>query len=145
MGRDGEAITNDRDEYASWGRRVVAQIIDAVIVIAGFAILAVLVAAAGSAAIGIVAGISFYIGYFVVGHGSRSGQTLGKKLLGIAVKGDIAFGRISYARAFGRLLSLFVLGLIPLVNILNLLSPLWDSENQAWHDKLADTVVVKAA
>jgi uncharacterized RDD family membrane protein YckC len=136
---------NDRDDYASWGRRVVAQVIDAIIAIAGLGILGALGAAAGSFAIGIVAGIAFYIGYFVVGHGSRSGQTLGKKLLGIAVKGDIAFGRISYARAFGRLLALFVLGLIPFVNLLNLLSPLWDSENQAWHDKLADTVVVRAA
>lgn len=136
---------NDRGEYASWGRRVIAQIIDAVIAVAGLGILGALGEAAGSFAIGIVAGIAFYIGYFVSGHGSQSGQTIGKKILRIAVKGDIAFGRISYGRAFGRLLALIVLGLIPLVNILNLLSPLWDSENQAWHDKLADTVVVRVS
>jgi uncharacterized RDD family membrane protein YckC len=135
---------NDRAEYASWGSRFVAQLIDAIIAIAGLGILGALGEAAGSFGIGIAAGIGFYIGYFVVGHGSVSGQTLGKKVLGIAVKGDIVFGRISYARAFARLLSLLVLGSIPLVNLANGLSPLWDSENQAYHDKIADTVVVKA-
>jgi len=35
-----------------------------------------------------------------------------------------------------------VLSFIPLVNLLNFLSPIWDSRNQAWHDKIAGTVVL---
>jgi uncharacterized RDD family membrane protein YckC len=130
---------------SGWWRRVWAQIIDALIVVV-IAVVLIAVGFSAGTAVGVVLIIVFifsYFAYFVIGHGSRSGQTLGKKVLGIAVKGDIAYARISYARAFGRLLALIVLGWIPLVNLLNLLWPLWDGENQALHDKLADTVVVQ--
>jgi uncharacterized RDD family membrane protein YckC len=71
------------------------------------------------------------------------GRALGKKILGIAVKGDIGYGRIGHGRAFGRVLALVFFGVIPVVGQLNLLWPLWDPEHQAWHDKIADTAVVR--
>jgi uncharacterized RDD family membrane protein YckC len=129
--------------YSGWWRRVWAQLIDGTLAIGGLAVLGGIGDASGSFAVGVTAGIVWYVLYFVVGHGSKSGQTLGKKALGIAVKGDIVHARISYGRAFGRLVALLTLGVIPFVNLLNGLSPLWDREHQAWHDKLADTVVVK--
>ncbi len=81
------------------------------------------------------------VAYFTLGEGSRSGQTIGKRLLGIRVV-DFATGAgIDHVRALGRsigrLLSGFILGL-------GYLWMLWDRDGQTWHDKLASTTVVRA-
>jgi len=85
-------------------------------------------------------GISTLIGllYFSYFEGT-SGQTLGKKALGIRVidfntGGAIGFGR-ALIRYIGRIVST-----IPL--LLGYLWMLWDKEKQTWHDKFASSVVV---
>ena len=76
-----------------------------------------------------------YLTYFE----GTSGQTPGKKALGIRVVdfggGDsLGFGR-AFIRAIGRILSA-----IPL--LLGYFWMLWDKEKQTWHDKFANAVVV---
>jgi uncharacterized RDD family membrane protein YckC len=110
--------------YAGWWSRVGAALLDGII-----AFVAVILAIAG------------YAGYYVLGHGSESGQTLGKKAASIAVRRE-GGGRAGYGVALWRFIAQFLIGVIPLIGILNLLAPLWDSKNQCWHDKLAGTVVV---
>jgi uncharacterized RDD family membrane protein YckC len=72
-----------------------------------------------------------------------SGQTLGKRLLGIQVVGadslqpGVGLGR-GIGRYFGRILS-------AIVCLLGYLWMLWDNDKQTWHDKLAGTKVVKAS
>jgi uncharacterized RDD family membrane protein YckC len=85
--------------------------------------------------------ISFVIGivYFAGLEGSRTGQTLGKKALGIRVidannAGPIGFGR-GVIRYLGRIVST-----IPL--FLGYFWMLWDRESQCWHDKFANDYVV---
>jgi len=85
--------------------------------------------------IGLVIGIGYY-GYL---EGSSSGQTIGKKAVGIRVidfnsGGPIGFGR-AVIRYFSRILSA-----IPC--LLGFFWMLWDKERQCWHDKLATDVVV---
>ena len=75
--------------------------------------------------------------YYTVMHGRASGQTLGKKWLGIAVQEDSAGGSIGYGRAFGRYAIIFVLAIFILPILLDYLWPLWDRTNQALHDKIA--------
>jgi uncharacterized RDD family membrane protein YckC len=82
--------------------------------------------------------------YYTVMQGRASGQTLGKKWLGIAVADDSAGGTIGYGRAFGRYAIIFVLALFILPILLDYLWPLWDKKNQALHDKVVGSVVVKA-
>jgi uncharacterized RDD family membrane protein YckC len=69
-----------------------------------------------------------------------NGQTLGKKLLGIRVIGPDGdkpgFGR-NYRRMQLLQLSLLIAGL-------GCLWMLWDENQQTWHDKWADTMVVRA-
>jgi uncharacterized RDD family membrane protein YckC len=132
--------------FSGWWRRAWGQVIDGPLAFAGLVGLIAIGFATGNdggIAAGIVAGILFYVLYFTLGHGSKSGKTLGKKVLGIAVKGRDDFGRISYGRAFGRLLAFFLIGWIPLVGLLNILAPLWSRDHQAWHDRMMDTVVVR--
>jgi len=80
--------------------------------------------------------------YYAVFDGS--GQTIGKLALGIAVR-DVRSGQpIGVLRAFMRRFvycTFFLLLVVP--GIHNVLSPLWDAENQARHDKLVGSKVVR--
>ena len=71
---------------------------------------------------------------------AATGQTIGKRMLGIRVY-DFggSGGPIGYGRAFIRWLGRIISG-IPCY--LGYLWMLWDKEKQTWHDKLATTVVV---
>ena len=75
------------------------------------------------------------IGYFSYFEGGPSGQTLGKRALGIRVIDLRAGGPIGYGRAVVRYLGR-IISTIPL--FLGYFWMLWDGERQTWHDKFAD-------
>jgi uncharacterized RDD family membrane protein YckC len=80
-----------------------------------------------------------YIAYFVYFEGGPTGQTPGKRALGIRVidfnnGGPIGYGR-AFVRLIGRLISSFFC-------YLGYLWMLWDKEKQCWQDKMANDVVV---
>ena len=82
------------------------------------------------------------IGYWMYFEGSESGQTVGKRACGIRVRTD-AGGR-SVTAGVGRNLVARVIGSIPVVGLIDVLWPLWDSNKQCLHDKAASTIVVRA-
>ena len=69
-----------------------------------------------------------------------NGQTIGKKIMGVKVV-TTSGGSVDATKAFIRSLSK-ILSALPLY--LGFFWALWDSENQTWHDKIAETYVVKA-
>ncbi len=78
-------------------------------------------------------------------NGSDRGQTIGKMALRIQVRDADTGGPIGMGRGILRAVVydlLFLPCLIP--GIINGLSPLWDQRRQAWHDKAARSVVVDA-
>ncbi|MFN2594832.1 MAG: RDD family protein [Actinomycetota bacterium] len=79
------------------------------------------------------------VAYFAYFEGGASGQTLGKRALGIRVIDYSSGGPIGYGRAvlrfFARYLSAFVC-------LLGYLWMLWDKEKQTWHDKISTSLVV---
>jgi uncharacterized RDD family membrane protein YckC len=78
--------------------------------------------------------------YYVTLEGSASGQTVGKRVLGIRVLDfQGGTGSIGYGRAVVRNLVKYI-SAIPL--LLGYLWMLWDREKQCWHDKAASSVVV---
>lgn len=89
--------------------------------------------------------------YITLMIGSR-GQTLGMMAVGVQLY-DVKTGTsaIGYPKALLRAATALVIGLpasfgVPLAGILpilNYLWPLWDQNNQTWHDKVAGTVAVK--
>ena len=94
--------------------------------------------------VGGIVGLVLTLLYGAILCGSARGQTVGMMAVGArAVDGDhggpIGFGRALW-RAFFEYL-MFVLCIIPWV--LDMLWPAWDSRHQAWHDKVANTIVVK--
>jgi uncharacterized RDD family membrane protein YckC len=69
-----------------------------------------------------------------------NGQTIGKKIMGIKVvttSGGSLDGLKSFIRSVSKILSFLPLDL-------GFFWALWDGENQTWHDKIAETYVVKA-
>lgn len=73
--------------------------------------------------------------------GPGNGQTIGKKIVGIRVV-NMQNGPITTGQAWGRyLLKSLVSGS---VFYLGYLWALWDTNQQTWHDKIVNTVVVRA-
>lgn len=80
--------------------------------------------------------VLFYLSY----REGQTGQTPGKKILGIRVLREQDGAALGFGRAFGRRL---LHGLDALPCFLGFLWPLWDQKNQTWADKMVTTVVIK--
>lgn len=151
-----EAAVQPRAEraYASWGRRVAAYLIDGLLLSIPIAVAFVVVVAAspdgdddGAWAVLVFAYLLTIVlpfVYFTVMHGGVSGQTFGKRWLSIRVVSDETGNSIGYGRAFGRYAITVVFSLIFIPLLLDYLWPLWDTKNQALHDKVVGSVVVRA-
>lgn len=82
--------------------------------------------------------------YFALFHGLGPGQTPGKRALGIAIR-DIRGAPFGLGRAFGRAyFMLLIYFVLPFAFLVDNLWPLWDKRNQALHDKVVNSVVIRA-
>ncbi len=144
---------------AEWWRRLLAIILDVLILIIPNAIITSLfgltaieidsvtdeltIDFGALAASSLVTLIIFSV-YSGILEGGRHGASVGKMALRIQVRdadtgGPIGFGRAAVRRLiYQALLDAFV---IP--GVINGLSPLWDRRRQAWHDKAVNSVVVR--
>ena len=120
---------------ASFGRRLVGLLIDAILLTIVNGILRVAIHGFTGSTIGFVVDAV----YFTVLIGSSRGQTLGQMALGIRVIDFNSGGPIGYGRAFIR----WIVSIISTIVIfLGYFWMLWDKEKQCWHDKAANDVVV---
>jgi len=78
--------------------------------------------------------------YYSLLEGGRSGQTLGKRALGIRVVDKLTGGPIGTGRGVGRYFARILSGLACFVGYLWML---WNAESQTWHDIIVDSYVVK--
>ena len=135
--------------YASWGRRAAALIIDNLLLIIPAVGFFALVYAPNDTVSVIAAflAIFFWIGFpfiyftYLIG---KTGQTFGKRWLGIRVEHADRGGPIGYGAAFGRYGMVFIFSIFTFPLVLDYLFPLWDSRNQALHDKVVSSIVVRA-
>jgi uncharacterized RDD family membrane protein YckC len=82
--------------------------------------------------------------YYSILNGTRTGQTVGNRAPGIAVRDATTGEPIGFKRGLLRWFIRFVLYLALLLpGILNDLFPLWDSRNQTIADKAARSVVIR--
>ncbi len=151
-------------KLASPGKRLVARIIDAAIMV----VVIIVLAAVGFA--GVIAGSdgdvdSLDDAAMLVGFGglflffvvavlyettliATRGQTLGKMAMSIMVARADDGSVPGWGRSIGRFSLPGLLNLIPVAGgflaLLVYLSLLWDDRRQGWHDKMATTVVINA-
>lgn len=137
--------------FASWGSRALALILDSLLVaVIPFIVVVALIAAdredvanLAASGISIVVGAIYYAMTMSRG-GPRNGQTLGKQALNIRVvreNGELVTPGYAVLREI--LVKSILMGICPIVLILDWLSPLWDDRNQAWHDKIVGSFVVR--
>ena len=146
-------------DLASPGRRLVARIIDVVILVVvlliaiGVGIAGALVGddESGLAALAVFGGLVMWFVLallYEVTLIALRGQTLGKMAMGIMVARAEDGGVPGWSKAIGRWILPGLLNLIPFVGgflgLLVYLSLLWDDRRQGWHDKMGTTVVINA-
>jgi len=133
--------------------RLVAYIIDDIIVVVGiwivFAIFGLSGYATGQATteaafgvlsvIGLIIAVVWTVGYFIFFWSTR-GQTPGKMIMGIKIVPTDG-GPVTVGKAILRLIGYAVSAIVV---YLGFLWVLWDKDKQGWHDKIAKTYVVKA-
>jgi uncharacterized RDD family membrane protein YckC len=120
--------------YASFVTRLIAVVIDAVILGIVTGIMNAIFAQWLSTILGIVIGFAYY----TYSESSANQATIGKMIMKIKVVGEDG-GRVSFATAAIRYLGRIVSFVILLIGYLMVL---WDPKRQALHDKIAHTYVV---
>lgn len=73
----------------------------------------------------------------------RTGQTWGRKIANIKVIGMDSGQPIGVGKAVGRYLIQVVFGIVPFLQLLDILWMLWDDDKQTLHDKVVGSIVVK--
>lgn len=140
---------------AKWWQRLVAILIDGLVISVPLTIFFVIsgignfsatggevVADAGG--LGVLISFLAPLAYSAVLEGGPRGQSVGKMALGIRVVDAQSGGPIGPGRAALRRLvyeALFYACVVP--GLVNGLSPLWTARGQAWHDKVGGSVVVR--
>jgi uncharacterized RDD family membrane protein YckC len=138
-------------QLAEWGSRAGATIIDGLIVGAPVGILyfiGLLLASNGGA--GAVLGVlfilialvgAFGVGIWMIYQEGTTGQTIGKRQMGIKVVSAQTGQVLGFGGAFVRRLAHFADGIACYVGYL---WPLWDERKQTFADKICNTLVVRS-
>lgn len=165
----GQPVDSQGRVLAHWWKRVVALLIDGVILwVVNFILSLVLGGALNFASEPtfnpetgqIEGGSGFFVGlilgnlilllvgvaYYVFFNGGEKGQTPGKMVMKIQVRDEATGGPAGYGKAALRYIVgavLFLLCFIP--GVVDMLFPLWDPKRQTLHDKAANTLVIDLA
>jgi uncharacterized RDD family membrane protein YckC len=140
-------------QFAPHGERLVAYIVDTIIVTVLIAVCIVVVVGllaagatgdtgvAGVLVLGVLAAFIIGIGYFPW-FWARGGQTPGMRLFGLRVVRDRDGGPVGAGQAILRLIGYWVNGIVLYIGFI------WvfvDDRRRGWHDLIAGTVVIKPA
>lgn len=120
---------------ADFGQRLVATLIDTVLIIVVQVVLIAILDMTAGQGLGALIGLA----YVVYLEGSPSGQTVGKRAMNIRIVDAETGGPIGYGRAVLRYFARIV-SAIPC--LLGFFWMLWDDNKQTWHDKITTNVVV---
>ncbi len=147
---------NPTESYAPWWKRVVAVLLDGLVLGAPIGIIGYQLdlletvregdfvryePKAGLLVLSFVASIV----YAALMDGGPRGATVGKMAMKIQVRDAQTGGPVGPGRgALRRLVYLLLFYVYVLPGIANALSPLWDKRRQGWHDKAVRSVVVNA-
>lgn len=131
--------------YASWGNRVVAKLVDTLVMVGcmvpGF-ILSAIGGDSALAGVGILVALAGLVAGYVLYSRKvgATGQAWGHKMMGYKIVDKNTRQPIGAGKAFGRLL---LQGIVDGACYIGYLWPLWDKEKQTFADKILDTIAVK--
>ncbi|MFF0548007.1 RDD family protein [Streptomyces sp. NPDC004311] len=148
-GMPGMGMPTGMPPLAHWGLRAGGYLLD-MLIIAGpmYALIGIGAAASGGESGDSVAGILSLVGmlyavgmfFYQLYREGTTGQTIGKKVVGISVRREADGGVLGFGMAFVRKLAHILDGLPCYIGWL---WPLWDAKKQTFADKVCSTVVIK--
>ncbi|MCO6009370.1 RDD family protein [Actinoallomurus purpureus] len=143
--QQGYGTGYNQGQYASWIYRVGGFIIDLLIALVPYGILYAIGGAIGGGVGGLVIFLGFlvYLGLilWMKYQEGTTGQTPGKKLLGIKLIKEDTGQPVGFGLAVGRFFAHILDGLACYIGYL---WPLWDDKSQTFADKVCTTIVVQA-
>lgn len=132
-------------ELAHWGLRAGGLIIDGLIIGAPYVLLVGIGGAMGDAAGGVIVLIGFLLtlglAIWQLYQEGTTGQTIGKKAVGIRVLREADGRPLGFGMAFVRRLAHF---LDSIACYIGWLWPLWDEKKQTFADKVCSSVVIRS-
>ncbi|MEV7343205.1 RDD family protein [Streptomyces sp. NPDC093544] len=126
--------------YANWGQRFLGTLVDMLVFAVPYAIVIVGGDNGALVAIGAIALIGLAIWQLI--QEGRTGQTVGKKALGIRLVREIDGQPLGVGMAFVRRLAHFLDGL---PCYLGYLWPAWDAKKQTFADKVCSSIVIRTS
>jgi uncharacterized RDD family membrane protein YckC len=125
--------------YANWGQRFLGTLVDGLVFLVPY----ILVLFSSKAAVlGIIGGLAIFgIAIWQLIQEGRTGQTVGKKALGIRLVKEATGQPIGVGMAFVRRIAHF---LDSLACYLGWLWPAWDAKRQTFADKVCGTIVIRS-
>lgn len=126
--------------YANWGQRVGAYLID----VLPYIVLGIIGGVIGKLAISLLFDL-IIIAWWIYNRGylaGTTGQSWGKKLLNLRLVSEATGQPIGFGMALLRDILHFFVDFLPC--LVGYLSPLWDAKRQTFADKIMKTVVVPA-
>ena len=126
--------------YAGFGQRFLAALLDGLIIFAVSVLLNMVLSAVRLGMLGVIAQLAVSIAYYVF-YQKKQGQTLGKKVMNIKVVDASGKTPTEVTFFLREIIGKFVSAIILMIGYL---FPLWDAKRQALHDKIVNTYVVKA-
>lgn len=125
-------------ERASFGTRLVAAVVDALIETVAVGVIVTVL----PQGLGVPVAIGVVLVARVAGEGGPSGQSPGKRLAGIRVGDAATGGPAGYGKAAVRWVCR-IISAAPF--LLGFVWMLFDEDRETWHDKLSATAVLRAA
>ncbi|GHF28895.1 RDD family protein [Streptomyces griseoluteus] len=128
-------------QYANWGQRFLSRLIDTILYMVVYLPLVLIGAKANIPALSLV-GFLFMIAFLVyqVVQEGKTGQTIGKKVVGTRTLKEDTGQPLGGGMAFVRQLAHFIDGL---PCYLGYLWPAWDSKRQTFADKICGSIVIR--
>ncbi len=132
-----QGTVNSETVSADFFTRLVAYLIDAVIVGVPFFVLMIILPMMLAYVVGLVLSIGYLIYFW-----STTGQTFGKKAMGLKVV-SAEHGGVLTAQEAGLRYVGYIVSSIPFS--LGFFWIIWDPNHDGWHDKIAKTKVIKVS
>ncbi|MGC9535348.1 RDD family protein [Streptomyces sp. UG1] len=127
--------------YAHWGLRFAGTLVDMLVFAVPYILVGVGVANRNSALMIVGYIVIFGIAIWQLIMEGRTGQTLGKKALGIRLVKEATGQPMGVGMAFVRRLAHFLDGIACYIGYL---WPLWDAKKQTFADKVCSSIVIRA-
>jgi uncharacterized RDD family membrane protein YckC len=133
------ATADEQLRYAGWWLRTAAYVIDSLVL--GFAYTLLDATGASDSSFLVVVWLGIPVAYFAGMHAFHDGATIGKAVLGLAVRAADG-SPVRLGRATGRATATFLLWIVVVGGLVDMVVGAADPRRQWVHDKIAGTIVI---